>query len=77
MDDTLKQTRGNIAQNKTSEIEIAQDHPAAADLLARIQDLKGQKYLALQKAIQRINEEFNPIIQELETEYAFFIKLAG
>ena len=77
MNDALKKARSSISAIGTTEEDILLEQPAARELVMEIQKIKQQMFDAQIKAIEEISKRFLKKIEDLEEEYAIFLKLSG
>jgi len=77
MPNALRKARNDVAGMGTTEAEILEIQPDAKLLFDQIQVLKAKMYEAQKQAQQQAAEPFLAEIEELEIEYAMFLKLSA
>lgn len=77
MSDALKKVRSSIAEMGNTEEGILSEQPEARSLFNQIQDLKLKMGQAQIKAFEKASEPFLEQINDLEEEYAVFLKLSS
>lgn len=74
---TLKKARYDIASLGSTETEILEEHSSAKELFDEIQKLREEMYEAQKAAQAKAAEPFLEKIEELEAEYALFLKISS
>ncbi len=77
MTELLKKARYAIADMGSTEAEILAIQPDAKTLFDEIQAIKADMYVAQKEAQQKAAGPFMEKIEELELEYAMFLKLSA
>jgi len=77
MTELLKKARNAVAELGTTETEILEIQPDAKILFDQIQTLKAEMYEVQKKAQRDAAGPFLEKIEELELEYAMFLKLSA
>lgn len=73
----LKKVRAEIAQRGGDEFSAVNGNSSLADLKQDIQNLKIEMVEAKKIALKEVHDKYTSLIDELERNYAFMLKLSS